>query len=342
MMKARWPEPLPRYGDWARGRGPKGTPRESLRWEGRRAPIFFTTRSHFGESRKQSCSTYSPLGNAMPLIGECNRLVELEQSIVDKLWSNNATRWKSKLPLDPHQPDLGSWLFAARANGKVTGLGCKACHLQRLDSPFGKAFLRTRRQCMLSRFVEHEKTTSHIRAVVALTGCDECRSAADDSDERRSGPTTEEFKLVWDSRRGGGAAHRKLKCGKFVIQRWKKQRIEFVLAEAVRMIQREHIKKSVALCTHTDGKGKRLTMRFSSTNTSLRTMKGLVGHVLHAGQHNDATHAYVASLDRLFRRFCTIGYGAPRGAKSANLIYLPQDDPRKVPGLRQDDPRMTP
>ncbi len=143
----------------------------------------------------------------------------------------------------------------------MLGFGCTACRSAGLQTPFGKALLSEPRWAgFCGRFRKHEQCESHMAAVAEVTKCDACvaaiRKKADDS----SSASEKDFKEVWLRRRQGGAArHEVAGCAGL-----KRQRMEWCLAEGMRMIDRAFVSTGGVLISHSDGKGKRLTMRFSA------------------------------------------------------------------------------
>lgn len=225
-----------------------------------------------------------------------------------KLWRSAKQSWQERLPLDPHDSDLGSWIFAKWRVGFVQSVGCKACFLAKTQTPFGMATLQSRCQLRLARFLKHASSEVHIQSVVALTGCDTCRSQLNDCVDARSAPSASDMRAVWNRRREGDASFHVIPG--FGGQR-KRQQCEFCIAEAVRMQQRAHLQLSVVMATHVDGKGTRLTVRYSATTADLDTQKGQLGHVQHAGAHPDSVAAYKQSIHSIMKNFCTLGFGAP-------------------------------
>ena len=173
---------------------------------------------------------------------------------------------------------------------------------------FGMATLQSRCQLRLARFLKHASSEVHIQSVVALTGCDTCRSQLNDCVDARSAPSASDMRAVWNRRREGDASFHVIPG--FGGQR-KRQQCEFCIAEAVRMQQRAHLQLSVVMATHVDGKGTRLTVRYSATTADLDTQKGQLGHVQHAGAHPDSVAAYKQSIHSIMKNFCTLGFGAP-------------------------------
>ena len=216
-------------------------------------------------------------------------------------WAKNKAAWQEALPLCPHNSDLGSWLFFKKHPDGTCGLGCKACFLQGRTSAYGKATVVTKLRNFLEQFRQHHVCEAHRQAVIKLTGCEHCKGDLQSLQDSRTAPSFSDFRRVWDARVSGGPCHKiRGVCG-----RGKRQMMEFCCAEAMRMTDREFLESAVAMCTHIDSKKHRLTMRFSAANDNLSVRKGLIGHVVHAGEHKDSVKCYVDAVDSLLRKFCT-------------------------------------
>ena len=103
-----------------------------------------------------------------------------------------------------------------------------------------------------------------------------------------------------------------------VGKRKKIQCMHFCLAEAMRLVEREHILMSSSMATHVDAKGSRLTARFSATimHKELPTRAGLLGHVDFVKQRDtDATTNLAKAMQKIVENFCTFGLGAPHTRK---------------------------
>ena len=91
--------------------------------------------------------------------------------------------------------------------------------------------------------------------------------------------------------------------------------MEFCLAEAMRAVDREHIRQSSSLVFHCDNRKSRLTVLFSAGRESdLVVRRGFLGHVDATAIKNrelDASMSYAIAIQQIMREFCTAGCGAP-------------------------------
>ena len=228
-----------------------------------------------------------------------------------QVWSSNRCRWQSCTVLCSHGcAGDASWLFARQKGGEVLGLGCKACWLlaRQESSAQSKSCLasnagwNTQWHCRRARFRSHSEGLEHKRAVAALGICEECAQIAADASDRSAAPAASDFERVWDARkRGETRAH---------VSIGKRAQLEFCVAEAMRMMDRDHMRSSLTLVTHVDGRGKLLSMRVSATSSELLTRKFFLGHVLHVSRA-DRVEAYVESVTKLLRAFCVDFNDAP-------------------------------
>ena len=94
--------------------------------------------------------------------------------------------------------------------------------------------------------------------------------------------------------------------------------MEFCLAEALRMDDREHLRHCISLVTHIDGRQHRLTACFTGVDGDLNCKRGLLGHVAYVGSElSDKTEAYVHAMDKLLRQYCTFWISCAACTKQA-------------------------
>lgn len=211
---------------------------------------------------------------------------------------------KAQLPFNPHQPELGSWLFR-----QGDAFGCKACYLQSVpSSPWATLSIRLPHQMDLQKLRKHESSLQHQRAVAALTSCPDCK--ADVSAKVAAGtPSDATFEGIFFNRIPLQGQHR-----------YVNYRVQFCLAEAMRLMDHAFLTDCMRLSLHMDGRGKRLTMQFSAVNPQLEVRRGLIGHIISAGEHTDTTENwYRNAIEQLLDDFCTSGRGPPRGQHSLQM-----------------------
>ena len=229
------------------------------------------------------------------------------QAWLTSMWATQGWKWQCDFPLCRHK-DLGSWLFARQQSGVVVGLGCKVCHLAGSSSRAGKAGWQTPRSCRSDKFQAHTRRPSHIQAAAQLNLCDQCTAENNAEKDIRAAPSSDEFMQVWKARQRGDVTGSGLK--RIAGHSIKRDQIQFCIAEAMRMQDREHVSESVTLVTHVDGKGKLLSMRASATSLNLVTKRIFMGHVQHTSKA-DTVEAYVESINKLLRNFCVTFHNAP-------------------------------
>ena len=159
----------------------------------------------------------------------------MPSSWLGAFWSKEKGNLQKQCPLDPHIPGVGSWLYARHDGPRgVVGLGCKACKYLAVDSSYGSATLSRPKQCEIGRLLQHAASFKHRQAVVALTGCQECQDELTQREDAMGAPSVDQFKMAWDARRKGGPATPLSMVGGSV----KRQRLEFCLAEVIRIKHR--------------------------------------------------------------------------------------------------------
>ena len=209
-------------------------------------------------------------------------------------------KWKHEFPLDPHQPKLGSWLF--KRAGKY---GCKACYLTGAETDFGRCELSSKSQLRRQRFKKHESGLSHKVAVANLTKCKQCQAAVDAVNEKNKAPPVSDWEEVLHQRRQGGALRHLTGIG----GRKKMQKMEGLLAEAMRIIERRHIRESSCIALHTDGRACRLTVRFAAgIARTFDVRRGCFGHTDYVGLKKtcqDTSLNLAAATLQVLKNFCT-------------------------------------
>ena len=165
-----------------------------------------------------------------------------------------------------------------------------------------------------ARLQSHGQSLEHLQSVAELTGYKACVAKASKLQDSRTAPSAVHFfKVVGHLQRGLALRHL---VGEGAKE--KRARMHFCLAEAMRCIDREHLRRSTSLATHVDGKGARLTLRFSVAS-GFRGRKGLLGHVdYHVESIRDPSPeaTFSNAVIRIVQNFCTFCAGAPRGSDS--------------------------
>ena len=154
--------------------------------------------------------------------------------------------------LCPHDTSLGTWplLKQDKSQQYVT---CKACILASVvEKPLRVQYPATN---VKARLQSHGRSLEHLQSVAELTGCKACVAKASKLQDSRTAPSAVHFfKVVGHLQRGLALRHL---VGEGAKE--KRARMHFCLAEAMRCIDREHLRRSTSLATHVDGKGARLT-----------------------------------------------------------------------------------
>ena len=101
----------------------------------------------------------------------------------------------------------------------------------------------------------------HLEAVARLTKCDKCQASSDSI----LAPSTDAFEAVKQARCSGGPSRSAIEniCG---ANSKKRTMMEFRLAEALRMDDREHLRRCMSLVIHIDGRQHRLTACFTGVD----------------------------------------------------------------------------
>ena len=162
-----------------------------------------------------------------------------------------ARKSESNFLLCPHKPQLGSFIFHS-SDGKDITVGCKACKLACVQGcSWAACEVKASSEHGFAKrvFEQHASTPEHQKAVVLLTGCLECKAAL----ESKTSATNEEFEQVWSAKASGAVKDQTLKVKGRRIERNKKSKLEFLLAEGARNIRRAKLRKCDNIILHVDG-----------------------------------------------------------------------------------------
>ncbi len=225
-------------------------------------------------------------------------------------WKNRGEAAREAHVLHKGDPELGSWLFARVHDGTGFALGCKACHLARRKTEFGEIQLASVRQVKNERLRKHEDSLEHQQAVATLVGDSLQQGDVDDAIASRAAPPARAFREVWDARCKPGRTPDIPGIG----GRFKVKRMMYCLYEAIVMNDRELIRQAECMATHSDGRAKRLSIRFAVNGPSLLPHRGHLGHVDYVEHKRSGAESATAigrAYDGVIRNFCTFGKHAP-------------------------------
>jgi len=153
-------------------------------------------------------------------------------------------QWQKAFPLCQQQPELGSWVFK-RKDGHIS---CKACFLEGCKIIVGANAQAQR--VRKDHLQKHQKTLAHKQNVAKLTQCKHCEGIASAKETCLAAPSAKAFCEVIFARRSGGS----LGAIRTIGRRQKLNKLQFCVAEAMRAMDREHIRKSDSLGFHCDGR----------------------------------------------------------------------------------------
>ena len=162
--------------------------------------------------------------------------------------------------------------------------------------------------------MRHSLTKKHNCARSRTSGC----ATSGDSVDDPSCPSMDMFRSVISKRKEGGVLHSMQGIGgpkKLVM-------MQFCVAEAVRFFQRQALREATVLATHTDSRGKRLTVAFVAGGPGLKTFRGTLGHTDYlktAPIQPDKTTQLAQAFTEVVQGFCTQLKGAPGRPKAAVL-----------------------
>ena len=232
-------------------------------------------------------------------------MVQVKKTSEQSKWRRRAGAkvLASKFLLCPHDPPLGSWV-GYTTDGASDSRICKACLMA------GAAQTVLSQELHSAGLLKHQRSEKHLRSVAVITGCVECRRAADALADARQAPSADEFLEVVRVRRSGGALRRIRGLG----TRKKMKTMQSCVAESIRMLHRVHLSKSQVIVLHGDGRSPRYTVRFSAArldvdrSKGVTTRRGVLAHVNYVTLKShvcDAATAMAQATIQCIRKFCT-------------------------------------
>ena len=189
--------------------------------------------------------------------------------------------WNKLTVIDTNRPSLGSWLEVA-PRSQPWGIGCRVCREYR--STTGKnlsvnvawAAFGIRGKHMNTQSIHrHMMTKHHIAALMQITG-------GSGQSPIGSPPLADFLVVLHDSRQG--LAHA---SNKTVGHRHKISRMRWCLAEAIKDIERSHIKHSIAVALHQDAREQLFLVRYAAVTKDTHVMRGVLGIARNFGTTSD-------------------------------------------------------
>jgi hypothetical protein len=222
-------------------------------------------------------------------------------------------KWSSKCQIEG-LPGV-TWLATRWSKTKLLGIGCLICHEAGVATSYARVDMPQRglKCCWLGA---HGKSLAHRKAVCTLLG----KGEASDPNQ---GITIELLQEVLDARLSGQSLAKASK--QLGLSRYKFAQAQFCLAEAARFQDRQFIAQSESCALYQDASGPRMVMRYSTADSNLRVVKGLVGVCNHLKSGGGASGVADATR-QIMAKFCT-PYACPpprklcsppAGATSAN------------------------
>ena len=249
-----------------------------------------------------------------PTWGCCNRDPEVKRTrgaifVAKDRWARHSKTWQHALPLHPRKPALGSWLYGRVIDvnaRKVFAGGCKACELANQCAP---NFKPLQLRLSMSKFLRHQRRASHRHAVSDLLGDASLKRAADNT--LRRAPSRACFESALTARQSGTALARGLPGDS--PSAWKRVRLQYCVGEAMLMLDRRHLRHASSWASHTDGKGRRLTVQYTAvTKRGLTIRRGLLGHVDYVKcKRPDSVGTIADAMGEILRNLCTFGWAVP-------------------------------
>lgn len=199
-----------------------------------------------------------------------------------RVYDKKKHMWFKLAAIDPCKPELGSWLEEASrtpTSQRRWGIGCLVCRrssnaTSALKVPWASLGVRGKsiRTWSIRR---HMESQSHKDAIKAMYGTS--------IGNQRLAPDLDQFLTVLKNSRQGLPHNGTQSVGgrhKICQMRW-------CLAEAIKDIERAHVKKSNVVALHQDAREQLFLMRYSAVTPDLKIMRGVLGVVKNFGTTSD-------------------------------------------------------
>ena len=226
--------------------------------------------------------------------------------------------WKPEFPLDPHDPDLGTWIMITQDGV----LGCKACTLASTGTNYAEVCVVGRSALRKAKLRSHDQSHTHVLAVATLTQCQLCIGEAQRMSDAASAPPFADFKEVCRLRRQGGP----LRGIRGIGDRRKVACMQKCVAEGVREIQRNHCWQSSVFVLNSDARSPRYTVRFAAGTGAQEgyiVRRGVLSHVNYVAmkkQFLDTSTTLAKATIACVRRFCTTLVGTKKATFMPDLF----------------------
>jgi hypothetical protein len=246
------------------------------------------------------------------------------QNCIRCKFAKNKHKWLPQLPFIPNgsqidtsklQPDRveiarGSWarcVTLEEGDETVFAMWCVPCGTKML----GKA-------AQICNLLGHQKSRKHADAVMDWVGC----ALGPTGRPVHGAPDAEEFRQAWDMVSKGTAPSQGLHG---IGQHWKLRRMLYCLAEAVRHLDREHVKDSVVSLAR-DERHAKLLIKFTAVTTQLRVRSGVLWQVSQCpGSAESLKTLTIGAIEK----FSTALYGAPQ-RRSGAIVEAAKPDTKLI------------
>ena len=209
-------------------------------------------------------------------------------------WQRLGCKWRSMLPIESGQPELGSWLEQA---GQT--FGCKCCKFAGLQGAFGTYTVTTADALQLVNFQKHASSTKHQAAAASWM--------VNTVDAGLGAPSHAEYQNLISRLEGGQAT-----CGSM-----KEAQMTWTLSEAIKSADQIAISKADSIALFRDESKGRLLLRFRSVTRDLVVRSGTVGQ---ARDFGTGSLNIVKATSATMKRFCSRFHGAPGKVKKPAFL----------------------
>lgn len=215
----------------------------------------------------------------------------------------HAARWKTRLLLDPSRPMLGSWLMGHKdPQGKFVAT-CVAC--LRAAKAKGPGHVdeaprwATTKSMAMSTFRRHAAKHHHQHNVSIMVP-DNLRNGSTTTTWASFAPSVDAFLDVALATKRGHPLHLGLPR---VGSKSKLRRMQYCIAEALRELDRQHLRTATCITVHADARGARYGMQYTACLQDLQHRRGFLGQT-HLTKHKTGATGIADAAEEVVRKFC--------------------------------------
>ncbi len=219
-------------------------------------------------------------------------------------------KWFGRFPLDPAQPQQGSWLIRSKP-GEPFAIGCAACQAVGARGLWASVKVDNVVCVQIMNVRNHERSKRHRDAMARLAGTTVEELALEGAPSMSAFEKT--LRATWAQEGQGDTGiadvggRKKLRC------------MKYCLAEAKRCIQRRGLRRAKTISLHQDATKGVIAMRFLAAGEDLEPQGGLLGMCNLAKFYGLSACDIKTGTLYLLKAACVYGHNAPCTSRQGKL-----------------------